>query len=55
MKITAINKLKKEGNFLETDKETEENEHSLEMHLPYIYKALSGFILFNFVCLELIK
>lgn len=38
----AIENLKKEGNFLITDKETEEDEHSLEMHLPYIYKSLNG-------------
>mmetsp|Transcript_26408 Transcript_26408/g.23335 ORF Transcript_26408/g.23335 Transcript_26408/m.23335 type:complete len:234 (+) Transcript_26408:244-945(+) len=38
----TISKLAKEGKFIETDKETEEEEHSLEMHLPYIKKAFDG-------------
>jgi len=38
----TIEQLKKEGKFVSTDKETEEEEHSLEMHLPYIRKMLDG-------------
>jgi len=38
----TIERLKKEGKFQITDKETEEEEHSLEMHLPYIQKMLEG-------------
>ena len=36
----AIEKLEKEGKFIRTSKKTEEDEHSLEMHLPFIKKAL---------------
>ena len=35
----AINELSKTKQFLFTDKETEEDEHSLEMHLPFIRKV----------------
>jgi AmmeMemoRadiSam system protein B len=38
----TIAKLKKEGNFEFTDKDVEEDEHSLEMHLPYIKKMFDG-------------
>jgi len=38
----TIEQLKKEGKFEITDKEVEEEEHSLEMHLPYIKKAFEG-------------
>ena len=36
----AIEKLDKEGKFNKLNKRTEEDEHSLEMHLPFIKKAL---------------
>mgnify|MGYP002620347303 CR=1 FL=1 len=39
---TAIEQLMKEGKWIVTDKETEEEEHSLEMHLPYIRKVFEG-------------
>lgn len=38
----TIEKLKGEGKFSYTTKDTEEDEHSLEMHLPYIRKAFEG-------------
>jgi len=38
----TIDKLKEEGKFIYTNKATEEEEHSLEMHLPYIRKAFEG-------------
>jgi hypothetical protein len=34
--------LKHDDCFIRTDKDTEEEEHSLEMHLPYIRKAFKG-------------
>lgn len=46
-KEIAIAQLKKEGTWKETDKETEEEEHSLEMHLPYIKKMFEGYILIS--------
>ena len=38
----AIEELDKEGKFVMTDKDVEEDEHSLEMHLPYIAKIFEG-------------
>lgn len=35
--------MKKEGHWEILDKDTEEQEHSLEMHLPYIRKAFEGY------------
>jgi len=37
----AIEQLKTEGKWIVVDKEAEEEEHSLEMHLPYIKKMLA--------------
>lgn len=37
-----MEKLKKEGKFNTTNKKTEEDEHSLEMHLPFIKKVLGS-------------
>ncbi|EAR85206.2 AmmeMemoRadiSam system protein B (macronuclear) [Tetrahymena thermophila SB210] len=36
----VIQELIKTGSFVQTDKQTEEAEHSLEMHLPYIKKIM---------------
>jgi len=38
----AIEKLKNDGKFTFTSKDVEEEEHSLEMHLPFIKKAFEG-------------
>jgi len=38
----TIDKLKQDGKWIITDKETEEEEHSIEMHLPYIRKVFEG-------------
>ena len=35
--------LDNEDCFIKTDKDSEEEEHSLEMHLPYIRKAFEGY------------
>jgi AmmeMemoRadiSam system protein B len=37
------------GKFEWMSKSIDEDEHSLEMHLPYIYKALSKYVSANFV------
>ncbi|KRX05425.1 hypothetical protein PPERSA_05534 [Pseudocohnilembus persalinus] len=38
----TIEQLKKEGKFQTVNKTDEEDEHSLEMHLPFIYKQLNS-------------
>eukprot|EP01017_Pseudomicrothorax_dubius_P008884 TRINITY_DN12948_c0_g1_i1.p1 TRINITY_DN12948_c0_g1~~TRINITY_DN12948_c0_g1_i1.p1 ORF type:complete len:237 (-),score=54.49 TRINITY_DN12948_c0_g1_i1:137-790(-) len=38
----TVDALKAEGNFALVNQEDEEEEHSLEMHLPYIFKAFEG-------------
>lgn len=40
--MIAVGILKKTGKFESLTKKDEENEHSLEMHLPYIYKVFGG-------------
>lgn len=40
--MIAIEKLKDDGKWTYTTKDTEEDEHSLEMHLPYIKKIFEG-------------
>ena len=42
MGILAIEKLSGEGKFSIVNKEDEEEEHSLELHMPYIKKMLEG-------------
>jgi MEMO1 family protein len=37
---STIGELRRTGAFTEMSKKTDEEEHSLEMHLPYIYKML---------------
>lgn len=39
---TAVNELKETGEFSEMNQETDEDEHSIEMHLPYIRKVFEG-------------
>ncbi len=38
----ALAELAKEGKFVVTEKQDEEDEHSLELHLPYIAKIFEG-------------
>jgi predicted class III extradiol MEMO1 family dioxygenase len=40
--ILAINDLKATGQFKEMDIGTDEDEHSIEMHLPYVRKVFEG-------------
>jgi predicted class III extradiol MEMO1 family dioxygenase len=40
--VKAIEKLKEDGKWTYTNKQDEEDEHSLEMHLPYIKKIFEG-------------
>ena len=39
--LPTINELKQSGIFGTMSEQTDEDEHSIEMHLPYIYKVLS--------------
>jgi hypothetical protein len=38
----AMEDLRKTGSFSDMDLETDENEHSIEMHLPYVRKMFEG-------------
>lgn len=38
----AIAKLRQTGKFEDMDLQTDEDEHSIEMHLPYIRKVFEG-------------
>ena len=49
MRFLAIEKLKEDGKWTFTKKKDEEDEHSLEMHLPYIRQAFEGYETF-FTC-----
>lgn len=40
----AIDELKKTGKFSEMDLDTDEDEHSIEMHLPYVRKIFEGYV-----------
>ncbi|KAJ3544949.1 hypothetical protein NM688_g5685 [Phlebia brevispora] len=40
--LDTINELRKTGQFGEMDLQTDEDEHSLEMHLPYVRKVFEG-------------
>lgn len=39
-----VNTIKKDWSLQTMSKQTDEDEHSLEMHLPYIYKMLSLYV-----------
>lgn len=41
-RITAINELRKTGKFSDMDLQTDQDEHSIEMHLPYVRKTFQG-------------
>ena len=38
----VIKELNEKGKFVKLTKKEEENEHSLEMHMPYIYKVFGN-------------
>jgi len=40
----AIEELKKTGKFTEMELDTDEGEHSIEMHLPYVRKIFEGYV-----------
>ena len=40
--VSATQELKQTGHFSEMTLQTDEDEHSIEMHLPYIRKAFEG-------------
>ena len=42
MRYTAIGELRTTGNFSDMDTQTDEDEHSIEMHLPYVRKVFEG-------------
>jgi Memo-like protein len=42
--FAAIEELKKTGKFSEMDLSTDEDEHSIEMHLPYVRKIFEGYV-----------
>ena len=42
--FAAIDELKKTGHFSEMDQGTDEDEHSIEMHLPYVRKTFEGYV-----------
>jgi MEMO1 family protein len=46
---TVIKELDSKGDFAQMSLSEDEKEHSLEMHLPYIYRILAKFVsVFNF-------
>jgi len=42
MRCLAIAELRATGNFSDMDTQTDEDEHSIEMHLPYVRKVFEG-------------
>ena len=40
--ILAIDELRKTGVFSDMNIDTDEDEHSIEMHLPYVRKVFEG-------------
>ena len=43
--ILAIDELRKTGVFSDMNIDTDEDEHSIEMHLPYVRKVFEGSVL----------
>jgi len=41
----AIKELRESGKFSEMSLQTDEDEHSIEMHLPFVRKIFEGYIL----------
>jgi AmmeMemoRadiSam system protein B len=50
--LDTIAELDKTGQFDKMDKSADEEEHSLEMHLPYIFKMLSKYAITH--CLHVV-
>lgn len=46
--VTVCQELEKTGQFDWMDMRTDENEHSIEMHLPYIAKVMEKWVTFLF-------
>lgn len=42
MSYTAVGELRATGSFSDMDIQTDEGEHSIEMHLPYVRKVFEG-------------
>lgn len=42
---SAIAELRSSGEFSDMDLQTDEDEHSIEMHLPYVRKVFEGFVI----------
>jgi hypothetical protein len=42
--FAAIDELKETGQFSDIDLDTDEDEHSIEMHLPYVRKIFEGYV-----------
>lgn len=40
--VSAVKELRATGEFQEMDIQTDEDEHSIEMHLPYVRKVFEG-------------
>lgn len=47
MLLAATQELKRTGHFTEMDIQTDEDEHSIEMHLPYVRKVFEGSVVFD--------
>ena len=47
-RAAATRELKSTGRFSEMDLQTDEDEHSIEMHLPYVRKVFEGYIFTTF-------
>jgi predicted class III extradiol MEMO1 family dioxygenase len=45
----AIKELRASGNFIDMNIQTDEDEHSIEMHLPYVRKVFDGYGIFIYV------
>lgn len=50
--FAAIEELKKTGKFSEMELSTDEDEHSIEMHLPYVRKIFEGYVRHSVLLLD---
>jgi predicted class III extradiol MEMO1 family dioxygenase len=46
-RLKAIEELRATGKFTDMSIETDEDEHSIEMHLPYVRKIFEGYVAEN--------
>jgi hypothetical protein len=44
-RFSAIDELDKTGQFSQMELSTDEDEHSIEMHLPYVRKIFEGYVI----------